>query len=144
MNWIEEIHHEIGKINHSRNEVQKFGFLFSAIFLILFLFSWQKEWFSLSLNILLLSAGLLFFIFSIFAPLKLKIFHLYWMTFAIVLGSIVSRIILFVLFFVIVTPISIFANVIGKKFFLSYNERNRQSFWRKRDSSKKINYERMS
>ena len=50
------------------------------------------------------------------APILLKPFYKIWMIFAVIIGWIMTRIILSVLFFSIITIIGIFTRLIGKDF----------------------------
>jgi uncharacterized Tic20 family protein len=70
--------------------------------------------------------------------------HRYWMGFALIMGSIVSRIFLFISFYFILTPLAGTAKVFDKRFFLLYREKKRSSYWIDRENKKVINYERMS
>lgn len=144
MHWIEELRYEIRRIKNSSKDLRKFGITIGTAIILVSLLSLWKEWLPFSTTAAFIAAGVLCIVVGFIHPALLKIFHQLWMGFAIVLGSVVSRIILLILFFVIVTPIGILARVFGKKFSFSYQEKGRKSYWIERDKTKKINYERMS
>ncbi|MBL7129783.1 MAG: hypothetical protein ISS45_00015 [Candidatus Omnitrophica bacterium] len=77
-----------------------------------------------------------FFIFSavflflcLIAPIVLKPVQKVWMSLAIIIGWFVTRVILTVLFYLVVTPISILARVVGKDFLDLRFDRNAKSYW---------------
>ena len=143
MNWIEEIHHDIATIKQTESDLRKFGLTVGGVIVLLSVFAYWKSWWIIDVVLIVDAAGLLLISAGALFPLRLKSIHKYWMAFAVLLGSIVSRFILFILFFLIVTPLSILAKVFGKKFFISYKDTSRPSYWIARDKNKPINYERM-
>ena len=143
MNWIEEIRHDVATMKQTESDLRKFGFMVGGVIVVIAGIAYWKSWWILDAVLIVEAIGLLLIAMAALSPLRLKIPHKYWMAFAVILGSIVSRIILFILFFLIVTPLSILAKVFGKKFFISYKESARASYWIKRDKNKPINYERM-
>ena len=143
MNWIEEIRHDIAAIKQTESDLRKFGFTVGGVLVVIAGIAYWKLWWTLDAVLIVEATGLLLIAIAALSPLRLKIPQKYWMAFAVILGSVVSRIILFILFFLIVTPLSILAKVFGKKFFISYKETGRTSYWIERDKNKPINYERM-
>ncbi len=144
MTWIEEILHDIAGIKQAESDLRKFGLTVGGIIVVIAGFAYWKSWWILDAVLIVEAAGLLLIAAGSLSPFRLKILHKYWMAFAVILGSIVSRIILFILFFLIVTPLSILAKAFGKKFFISYKDTTRSSYWTARDNNKPINYERMN
>jgi hypothetical protein len=63
---------------------------------------------------------------------------------AIVLGFVMSRIILSILFYLILTPISFLAKISGKKFMVLKFDKSIETYWEKRTviDKKPIDYER--
>jgi hypothetical protein len=66
------------------------------------------------------------------------------MSLAIVLGFIMSRVILTVLFYLVLTPISFLAKLVGKKFMVLKYDKSAKTYWEKRTiiQKKQIDYER--
>lgn len=143
MNWIEELRHDFSSISSSTNDLKKFGWTVGSAFLFLAAFAYWKGWWgeyiveSFAIAGVLLTAGGFLF------PRGLLRLHKVWMSFAIILGSVVSRIILFILFFAVLSPIAMLARITGKKFFSIFRDRNQATYWVDRDNRKKINYEQM-
>jgi len=111
---------------------KNFGIIFFIFFLIVSIFPLFKDgniriW-SLVLSIIFLTLGLLNS--SILSPLN-KI----WFKFGILLGSLVSPIIMGVIFFAVVTPTSLIMRAFGKNL-LSLKKNNKKSYWIERSAIK--------
>lgn len=78
-----------------------------------------------------LAAG--FLLLGLVAPRALKEIHRVWMGLAFVLGWFVSRIILSVIFFGIITPIGIVMKLAGKDILSEKIDRNASTYWIPRD-----------
>ena len=105
---------EIKNINTDLNELKKFGktvgAVFSAIGLFLFLYHKMQFGFYIGgLGILLVLLGFIF-------PRSLKNPYKIWMTLALVMGFFMSRLILTILFYFVVTPIGLLAKMFRKDF----------------------------
>lgn len=144
MNWIDEIRQDISKIQSLPRDLKKFGITIGGFILVLCCAGFFKGWWNGTTLFFVALFGMIFILSGIFYPRRLRTIHLWWMSFAIILGSMVSRIILFIVFFTIVSLISLAAKIFGKKFSLLYKDQRRSSFWIQRDQNKNINYERMS
>ncbi|KIX15639.1 hypothetical protein X474_03070 [Dethiosulfatarculus sandiegensis] len=64
-------------------------------------------------------------------PRVLKPLYLVWMSLASVLGYFVSRIILTILYFLVITPIGLFMRLLGKDI-LDKKMDSKQSYWHRR------------
>ncbi|MDP1676117.1 MAG: hypothetical protein Q8L88_04565 [Bacteroidota bacterium] len=144
MNWINEVRHDISTIQSTPKDLKKFGLMIGGIVLLLCGLSFFFNWWSFTVLILFSLFGIFLVISGIFFSQVLLGIHRWWMTFAVILGSIVSRIILLIVFFSVVTFISIAAKIFQKKFYIAHNDHLRSTYWIQRDRSKPINYERMS
>ena len=60
-----------------------------------------------------------------------------WMVFAAILGWIMTRVILSLVFYLIITPIGLITKMIGEDF-LAIKKKNSDSYWNHRDSSKEL------
>lgn len=97
----------------------------------------------------LMGAGVLFFILGLALRPKPVLAALYklWMGLAIVLGAIVSRVILTLLFYVVVTPIGLLRRLFGGDGLGLKRDKDRETYWIKRDEEDRIKppekYEKM-
>ena len=123
---------EIKLIKTENKDLRSFGITFGIIFLIIagFLFYIENE--SFRLFIVISSA---FIIFGFLIPIILKPICIVWMSFAIILGWFMTRFILSLLFYLIVTPIGLITRVLGKDFLELKKEASNGSYWNQRESS---------
>jgi hypothetical protein len=120
---------EIKSISATTKDVRKFG-LTIGIFLLLiagFLFWKQRPSFPYFAYI---GAG--FALFGLIAPMLLKPIYKAWMSFAVVMGFIMTRVILTVLYFGMFTPIAFVAKILGKDLLEERWDKNATTYWVKR------------
>ena len=126
MNIIEEINN----INSTKKDLRKFGITIGTALIVLtvVLYFLDKSYYLYfgAAGLLLIIAGFLF-------PLILKPLNKIWMGFAIILGWFSSRIILTIVFYFVLTPISFIAKISGKKFLDLKYKTNESSYWIKRE-----------
>ena len=132
---------EIKNIKSEKSDLRNFGIIVGIILLIIsgFLFWKEKE----SVQIFL-AIGITLFLTAITIPFILKPVYWIWMIFATILGWIMTRIILSLLFYMILTPIGLISRLFGKKFLeLKWNH-SQQSHWNMRtvEPFSKKNYEK--
>ena len=132
---------EIKNIKSEKSDLRKFGVTIGIILLIIagVLFWKEKE----SFQIVLTFGGALC-ILGIAIPLILKPIYWVWMIFAAILGWIMTRIILSLLFYIIITPIGLTLRFFGKQFLELRWEKSKESYWnfRTNEHLKKENYEK--
>ncbi len=121
---------EIKNIKESNKDLRKFGLTVGIVLFSLagFLFWKGKTSYPVFgvLGFFLILTGLLF-------PIALKPLNKIWMTLAILMGWLMTRIILTILFFIVLTPLAFVASIFGKKFLDLKIDKNRKSYWEKRD-----------
>ncbi len=117
---------EIKNIKSDKKEVKKFGFLIGGVLLIIALFMIWKE---MNHYQILLLLSIAFLISAVISPIVLKPIYKIWMTFAVILGWVMTRVILTILFYFIVTPIGIIARLFGKQFLDLSWKKKAPSFW---------------
>ena len=116
------------KIKISSN--RSFGLVFFVVFLIVALWPLKsgediRIW-SLALSIIFFSLGILNS--KLLTPLN-KL----WFKFGILLGSIVSPIIMGIVYFLVVAPVGIFMRLLGKDLLKNNKIKNASTYWIKRD-----------
>ena len=132
---------EIKHIKTGKKELRSFGVTIGIILLLIagFLFYKEKESFQLFIYIASSFIGIGFII-----PILLKPIYIIWMTFAIILGWFMTRVILSLLFFVIITPIGIILRLFGKDFLDIKKQATEESYWNIRTNGhlEKENFEK--
>ena len=132
---------EIKNIKSGKAELRKFGITLGIVFGLLGgLFLWREKPYYFSLFIL----SVFFLFFGLVLPWLLKPIHKIWMTVALVLGSIMTRVILSVLFYLVITPLGLISKLSGKDFLDLKFDRSASSYWivRNKTTFEKANYEK--
>jgi len=131
---------EIRNIKSGKKEVRQFGITIGIVLGLLggLLFLRQKDFYA---YFLIFSAA--FFVSALVLPALLKPVQKVWMSLAIVIGWFMTRVILTVLFYLVVTPIAIVARIFGKRFLDTALNRDVNSYWitRKPAAVEKEGYE---
>lgn len=132
---------EIKYIDNSDAAVKKTGLTVGVVLILISLLLWYLGKTSF---IYFSIVGGLFVILSFIAISVLRPFHKLWMMLALLMGFIMSRVILTILFYLVLTPISLIAKIVGKKFIPLGFDKNAATYWEKRDITvkQKIDYER--
>ena len=144
MSWIKEISKEIKALDTSSKEIRKFGLVIAIALGVIGSFVYVK---SGNFDVVgwLWGIGLLFFILGFILPSILRPVYRIWMLLAYFIGGVVSRIILTVLFYVVLTPTGLVLRLFGKDILDKKFDKRRESYWVKKDLSghTKEQYEKM-
>jgi hypothetical protein len=120
---------ELRGIKSGRRDLRKFGVTMGvAVAALGGLFLWRGR--GEPLAFFLVAAG--FLVFALALPAALRPVQRAWMAFAVVLGWMMTRVILAVVFYVGVTPIALIARLVGKRFLELGFEPERRSYWERR------------
>ena len=132
---------EIKNIKSEKSDLLKFGITISIILLMIagFLFWKEKESFQIFLAI-----GIFLFLAAIALPTVLKPVYWIWMIFATILGWIMTRVILSLLFYITLSPIGLILRFFGKQFLELRWDQSKESYWniRTNDHLQKEKYEK--
>jgi len=144
LSWIKEISKEIKTLDTSSKEIRKFALVIAIALGVIGSFIYVK---SGNFDVVgwLWGIGLLFLILGFIFPSVLRPIYMIWMLLAYFIGGVISRIILTVLFYVVLTPIGLVLRLFGKDFLDQKFEKNRKSYWVKKELSghTKDQYEKM-
>lgn len=132
---------EIKYIDNSDAAVKKTGLTVGVVLILISLLLWYLGKTSFVYFSII---GGLFLILSFIATPVLRPFNKLWMMLALLMGFVMSRVILTILFYLVLTPISLIARIVGKKFMPLSFDKNAATYWEKRDitAKQKIDYER--
>lgn len=132
---------EIKNVKEEKTDLRKFGITVGIVFILIsitlyFLSKGSYTYFGI--------VGILLLLFGLFLPYTLKPLNKVWMTIALILGWFMSRVILIILYYVIITPLGIFLKLIGKDFLKMKINLNSSSYWEERDnrSIEKVDFEK--
>ena len=118
------------KIESSSNK--SFGLLFSVIFLIIAIYPLINKG---TINYLFIFIAVIIFLISILLPAILTIPNKLWFKFSLILGSLISQIILTLIYLVIVTPTGFFVRLTGKDILNKKINKQLKSYWIKKSES---------
>ena len=132
---------EIKNIKEDQTTLRKFGLTVGTVLLLagIVLYLTGK-----SSSVVIGGSGVLLILFGLILPRILKPLNKIWMILAVILGWFMSRLILFILFYIVVTPIGFFLKLMGKDFLRRKSDKNSKSYWETRDKkiAEQIDYER--
>ena len=114
------------KISSNRS----FGLVFFLVFLIIALWPLKYEG---DIRLWSLVLSIIFFILGVLNSKLLTPLNKLWLKFGIFLGSIVSPIIMGIVYFLVVTPTGIFMRLLGKDLLKTSKVKNASTYWLKRD-----------
>lgn len=132
---------EIKNIKETNKDLRKFGFTVGTVLVLTggVLLYYDREsfyYFWLAALFLLIPAAV--------SPAILRPLNKIWMTLAIILGWFMTRVILSILYYLILSPIGLIAKIIGKEFLDIKWKRKSDSYWTRREKKipEQIDYER--
>jgi len=131
---------EIKKIKSEKKDLRQFGITMGIVLALLGgLFLWREK----DCYFYFLMLSIVFFFIGLALPVLLKPIHKVWMTLAILMGWVVTRVIMITLFYLVVTPIGLLTRLCGKDFLNIKSEKNVNSYWipRKTIKADKKKYE---
>ncbi|NQU66882.1 MAG: hypothetical protein HQ510_02965 [Candidatus Marinimicrobia bacterium] len=132
---------EIKNIKSETSDLRKFGITIGIVSIVIAgFFYWKnKESFQL-----LLTVGTVLCILGAVIPFVLKPVHWIWMSFATILNWFMTRVILSLLFYMIVTPIGLISRMLGKQFLKLKWNKAKPTYWNYHSGGvcEKENYEK--
>ena len=133
---------EIKNIKSGKKELRQFGITMGAVFVVIGGLLWwrEKNYYS---YFFMLSAA--FFFPALIIPSVLKPIHKFWMALAVLMSWVMTRVILSILFYLGITPMSLLARLFGKDFLNRKFKKNiSNSYWipKERRKFEKSDYEK--
>jgi len=109
-----------------KNDLRNFALIWSAIFMMIGLAPLFK---SGSPRIWVLSISVLFLLTAFIKPIILDSFYQLWLKIGNVMGGIVSRVMLSILFYLVFTPVAAVLRLMGKDLLNKKIDRAASSYW---------------
>ncbi len=116
--------------NKPKSSNSSFGYLWAALFSVIFL--WQLLT-SGKINFTLLTLSVLLGLISFIYPKVLYPFNYVWNLIGLSLHKLTNPIVMALIFFLVLTPISALIELLGKDFLLQRRNESLNSYWIKRD-----------
>ncbi len=139
MTWLNEIRSELRSIPSGAKDLRKFGLTLGIAFGLLG--AWTT-WRHKSFSVYLLGISAFFLISSWFAPRVLRPIQKAWMALALVIGGVMSRVLLAVMFYLVLTPLAVVSRIFGKRFLDRTFRDTKDSAWKPHEPRDRDSYER--
>lgn len=123
---------EIESFEATKPALRKFGLAFGAVLLLIASILVWKEQAAFPYFVV---AGIIFTALGLAIPILLRPVYKVWMSFAVVIGFIMTRVILTVIFYGLFTPISLVARLFGKDWLEEHWDENAKTYWVKRPAA---------
>jgi len=114
---------------HKKSSNKSFGILFFLVFFVFGLWPLTKE---MSPNIYLIIISVIFLILGLLNSKLLSPLNNLWIKFGEILGKVIAPIVMAVVYFLILTPISLLVRLFGKDLIEMKFNNNVKSYWIKR------------
>jgi saxitoxin biosynthesis operon SxtJ-like protein len=125
---------EIKNIKSGKRELRKFGITMGIVLLLLGGFSW---WRGKDFYFYFLIVSTAFIFLGLVTPFVLKPVNKLWMSLAILMSWIMTRVILSALFYLGLTPMGFLARLFGKDFLeVKFDKRTSKTYWILKDKRK--------
>jgi hypothetical protein len=132
---------EIKKIPMDWKALRNFGLLMAVVLLLVGGWLWWK---SAATWPWVLGVAALLGVIAIAAPMLLKPFYRVWMIFALIMGWVMTRVVLTLVYFLVLTPIGLLGRVFGEQFLHLKRSKDSDTYWVRRTgpAREKGDYER--
>jgi len=134
MSWIKNITDEFKNIKSGVKQLREFGFVVGGVLLIL---GGIAQFRGKAVGPYFLVPGALLALAAAMFPKVLGPLQKVWMGLALVIGFFMSRVVLFVLFFLVLTPIGLLMRLFGKDMLDERLDKAGRSYWIERTEKQK-------
>lgn len=121
------------KLDFARENLRKFAVTLGIVFLIVTLFILLRHKHNIFPTLII---SMVFFMSALIIPDILKPIYIIWMSLAFVLGWLNTRLILFIIFYLISTPIGLVLKLLGFDLLDRKLEKDRETYWKRKEKGK--------
>ncbi len=114
-----------------KKDLVTFSLIWAFIFFILYVYPAIKNG---DIRIWPLVVGFLFLSLSKIKPTVLTVFYILWTKLGVIIGGIVSKLIMLILYFGLLTPISLILKILGKDLLAKKMDRRKSTYWINRET----------
>ena len=126
MNWLKE---EFLRLDRSPKALRRFGLVLGAMSILIAALLLVRHRGGLPV----LGLGVLLIVLAFVAPKTLRFLHLLWIGLSLLIGWVMTRVILTLVFFVVVTPIGLLQRFVGRSGVELRFRTGATSYWRARE-----------
>ena len=142
MSWTEDVRAGLARLDTSPRALRRAAFAVGAVLLAVagwLLFRHRAP----GARLVLASAGALLVLAGALFPARLRTAYLGWMTLALAIGWVMSRVVLTLVFVLVLIPLALLARLTGKRFLALRPDAGASSYWVPRERGRQGRYERM-
>jgi hypothetical protein len=132
---LKNLQSEFKKISSRPKDLKSFGVVMGCFCLLVAGIHFLRHHSGYGMWVL---AAVFFLGFALLRPSSLKILQRPWMMLALVLGTMMSTVLLTLLYFIALTPLSLLARLLGKKFLDLEFKKPGESYWNLRTEDERI------
>lgn len=130
---ITVVRDEVARLDTSRRALRKFGVVVGGVFLGIATFlAWRNDWQLTTVGLVLAIVGTPLVVLGLVAPGLLRRVHRVWMTFALVLGFVMTKVILTLVYFLVFTPVALVLRLLGKHLLDPGPDPTMATYWKQR------------
>lgn len=142
MSWTEDVRAGIARLDTSPRALRKSALGVAGVLLLIAAFLlWRNR--GPSARLVLAGVAAVLVLAGTLAPARLRGPYLVWMTLALAIGWVMSRVVLTLVFVTVLTPLGLLARITGKRFLALRPDRTAASYWVRRERGTTGRYERM-
>lgn len=124
---------EIRSVDTSRRAVRSFGWVVGLVLVgIALVIWWRRGWEPGTLQLAFGVAGTALIVLGFVAPAVLRPLYRVWMALAVVLGFVMTRVVLTLVFVTLVLPIGLLLRLFGKDLLHRHPDPDTESYWIRR------------
>lgn len=142
MSWTEDVRAGLRRLDTSPRGLRRSALTIGGVLLALGGWLWWRDRAPL-VRSMLATLGLLLGLVGALVPRTLRRPYLGWMTVALAIGWVMSRVVLTLVFAVVLTPLALLARLTGKRFLALERDRAAASYWVRREPGAGGRYDRM-
>lgn len=124
---------EIKEIKSSKNDLKKFGVAVGIVLTALSAIFW---WIGKEFYLYFAIPGILLIVMGLTIPTVLKPVQKVWMTIAVILGWVMTRVILSILYYLVFTLVNLAARLFSKQFLELKWDKSQKTYWNYRPEKK--------
>ena len=142
MSWTEDVRAGLARLDTSPRALRKAAFVVGGVLLLLAgWLLWRGR--APGPRLGLAAAGALLVVAGALVPGRLRAAYRAWMTVALAIGWVMSRVVLTLIFALVLTPLALLARLTGKRFLALGPDPAASSYWVRRERRSGGRYERM-
>lgn len=132
MNWVQVIAEEIRSLDTGRRALRNFGLVVGGVFAAIGLVIWWVAGTWTAWAAAVIGGGSVLIVLGFAAPTAMRSVYYVWMGIAVVLGFMMTRVLLTLVFVIMVVPIGFIMRILGKDLLNRRRDPEADTYWIRR------------